>query len=42
MHRMMDAMYVAITIAFFALMLAYVRGCETIARKQDTEGEPRP
>ena len=39
---MMDAMYVAITIAFFALMLAYVRGCETIARKQDTEGEPRP
>jgi len=39
---MKDAVYVLITIAFFALMLAYVRGCETIARKQDTDGEPRP
>ena len=39
---MKDAVYVLITIAFFALMLAYVRGCETIAHTQDTDGESRP
>ena len=39
---MRDALYVIMTIAFFALMLAYVRGCETIAHEQDTDGEPRP
>ena len=27
---MHDAIYVAATIAFFALMLAYVRGCERL------------
>ena len=39
---MRDALYVIMTIAFFALMLAYVRRCETIAHEQDPDGEPRP
>jgi hypothetical protein len=39
---MLDLMYIVITIAFFALMLAYVRGCEAVAHKQDTDGEQRP
>lgn len=29
---MLDILYIAITVAFFALMLAYVRGCERLGR----------
>jgi hypothetical protein len=36
----LDATYVIVTIAFFGLMLAYVRGCERLGR--DTTGEDRP
>jgi hypothetical protein len=36
---MLDIGYIALTIAFFALLLAYVRGCEKLGRRQ--EGEER-
>lgn len=29
---MIDLIYIALTIAFFALMLAYVQGCERLGR----------
>lgn len=32
---MIDVLYVAGTVGFFALMLAYIRGCEALGR--DTE-----
>lgn len=38
---MLDAVYIAVTIAFFALMLAYVAGCERLGRDGSGE-EPRP
>lgn len=37
---MLDIIYIAVTLAFFGLMLAYVRGCERLGR--DTTGEDRP
>ena len=37
---MLDFIYIAVTVAFFALMLAYVRGCERLGR--DETGEARP
>ena len=30
---MLDLLYIAITIAFFAIMLAYVRGCKVLGRE---------
>jgi hypothetical protein len=36
---MLDIAYIALTVAFFALLLAYVRGCEKLGRRQ--EGEER-
>jgi hypothetical protein len=36
---MLDIGYIALTIAFFALLLAYGRGCEKLGRRQ--EGEER-
>jgi hypothetical protein len=36
---MLDIGYIALTIAFFALLLAYVRGCEKLGHRQ--EGEER-
>ena len=36
---MLDIAYVALTALFFALMLAYVRGCDAVGRRQ--EGEER-
>ena len=36
---MLDIAYVALTVLFFALMLAYVRGCDARGRRQ--EGEDR-
>ena len=38
---MHDAIYVAATIAFFAFMLAYVRGCERLGREASGERESR-
>jgi hypothetical protein len=38
---MLDITYIALTVAFFALMLAYVRGCEKLGqRQQDEERAP--
>jgi hypothetical protein len=34
---MLDLVYIVVTIAFFGLMLAYVRGCERLGR--DGTGE---
>ena len=36
---MLDIAYIALTVAFFALLLAYVRGCEKLGRRR--EGEER-
>jgi hypothetical protein len=37
---MLDLIYIAVTLVFFGLMLAYVRGCERLGR--DAGGEERP
>jgi hypothetical protein len=37
---MLDVVYVAITLGFFAIMLAYIRGCEALGR-EDTNKEER-
>jgi hypothetical protein len=34
---MLDIAYIALTIVFFALMLAYIRGCERLGHRQDGE-----
>jgi hypothetical protein len=34
---MLDFLYIAGTLAFFAAMLAYVRGCERLGRRADSE-----
>lgn len=31
-HRMIDIAYMAATIAFFAIMLLYIRGCAALGR----------
>ena len=36
---MLDIAYVALTVLFFVLMLAYVRACDALGRRQ--EGEDR-
>ena len=36
---MLDLLYVAITIAFFAIMLAYVRGCKVLGREPAREDD---
>jgi hypothetical protein len=36
----LDLLYILLTLAFFGLMLAYVRGCEHLGR--DTTSEDRP
>jgi hypothetical protein len=33
----LDIAYVALTLAFFALMLAYVRGSDSLGKRQDGE-----
>lgn len=38
-QAMIDLIYVFGTIAFFALMLAYVRGCELLGRTASTDAE---
>jgi hypothetical protein len=37
-----DLAYVLGTVAFFALMLAYVRGCERLGRAAAADAEPTP
>lgn len=34
---MLDAAYIALTIAFFALMLGFVRACDALGRRQERE-----
>lgn len=36
---MLDVAYIALTLAFFGLMLVYVRGCEALGRR--SRGEDR-
>jgi hypothetical protein len=36
---MLDMIYIVVTVAFFGLMLAYIRGCERLGR--DSTGEDR-
>jgi hypothetical protein len=38
---MRDVAYIALTIVFFGLMIAYVRGCERLGRDASAE-EERP
>lgn len=38
---MTDVVYILVTLAFFALMIAYVRGCERLGREAGHE-EERP
>jgi hypothetical protein len=38
---MLDVVYALVTLAFFALMLAYVRGCERLG-DEGTGEEDRP
>ena len=37
---MIDMLYVIATIGFFALMLAFVRGCEKLGASTDAVREP--
>lgn len=34
-HAMLDLAYVALSVAFFALMLWYTRGCERLGRDKE-------
>jgi hypothetical protein len=34
---MLDIAYIALTVVFFALMLAYVRACERLGHRQERE-----
>jgi hypothetical protein len=38
---MIDVIYLLVTIAFFALMLVFVRGCEMLGRGATDENEER-
>jgi len=38
---MLDVVYILVTLAFFGLMLAYVRGCQHLG-KEGTGEEDRP
>lgn len=37
---MLDVLYILLTVAFFGLMLAYVRGCERLGRDESSEERP--
>jgi hypothetical protein len=39
---MIDLLYLALTVAFFALMLALVRGCERLGRRAAAREEETP
>ena len=36
----LDLLYILLTVAFFGLMLAYVRGCEWLGRDESSEDRP--
>jgi len=36
-----DVAYVGIVVAFFALMLAYVKGCVALGKEEPTDAERR-
>lgn len=36
---MLDLLYIAITVAFFAAMLAYVSGCAVLGRERTCQDE---
>lgn len=36
---MIDVLYVAVTVLFFALMIAYARGCQALGRDALTDPE---
>ncbi len=36
---MVDVLYVAIIVGFFALMLAYVKSCESLGQEETSETE---
>ena len=38
-QNMRDVLYIFLTLAFFGLMLAYVRGCEKLGREPGGEQE---
>jgi len=38
---MLDVAYIALTLVFFGLMLAYVRACDALGRWQDGEERER-
>jgi hypothetical protein len=38
---MLDIIYLAGTVAFFALMVAYVLGCERLGREPESEEQPQ-
>jgi hypothetical protein len=37
---MIDILYIVVTVAFFGLMIAYVRGCERLGREETSEDRP--
>ena len=37
---MLDLLYLFGTAAFFAVMLGYVRACDALGRRAETEGPP--
>jgi hypothetical protein len=39
---MYDLLYIAGTIVFFALMLAYVAGCQSLGREDDASAQNIP
>jgi hypothetical protein len=39
---MLDLIYLVVTVAFFALMLAYVRACERLGRDTPDDTETNP
>ena len=38
-QAVLDVVYIALTLAFFGLMLLYVRGCEHLGKDAAGEGE---
>jgi hypothetical protein len=36
---MLDVIYIAVTLAFFGLMLAYVRGCARLGKEPGSDEE---
>jgi hypothetical protein len=39
---MIDTLYIALSVGFFALMIWFVRGCERLGREAGAPGDPKP